>query len=78
MVTYIAKLNDLPVGYESLTLTKIPVSLTTLIEDELILALPIVVKHTDCPSHEFQMCETENNNIQNNPFHVLSSLKISK
>ncbi|KHD07119.1 hypothetical protein PN36_04790 [Candidatus Thiomargarita nelsonii] len=79
--------DDLPVGYESLTLTKIPVSLTTLIEDELILALPIVVKHTDCPSNEFsqQMRESEkseksenNNNVQNNPFHVLSSLKISK
>jgi len=71
--------DDLPVGYESLTLTKIPVSLTTLIEDELILALPIVVKHTVCPSNEFQMRESENNNnVQNNPFHVLSSLKISK
>jgi len=70
--------DDLPVGYESLTLTKIPVSLITLIEDELILALPIVAKHTVCPSNEFQMRESENNNLQNNPFHVLSSLKISK
>lgn len=69
--------DELPEGYEALTLTKTPVSLITLIEDELILALPIVAKHTVCPSNEFEMSESEleNNHLQNNPFHVLSSLK---
>lgn len=70
---------DLPTGYEVLTLTKTPVSLITLIEDELILALPLVAKHAVCPSNEYQLPETfsksEKHNFQPNPFQVLSELK---
>jgi uncharacterized protein len=69
--------NELPDGYEALTLTSTQISLITLVEDELILALPIVAKHTSCPSNEYQVAEDFNKDLayQNNPFHVLSQLK---
>ncbi len=67
--------NDLPAGYEALTLTSTPISLITLIEDELILALPIVAMHTTCPSNEYKPQNIENNTFQNNPFQILSKLK---
>jgi uncharacterized protein len=73
--------DDLPEGYDALTLTGTQISLITLIEDELILALPIVPKHSVCPPNEYQVRESEleNSNLQkNNPFQVLSTLKISK
>ena len=68
---------ELPVKYEVLTLTSTQVPLITLIEDELILALPIVVRHTVCPSNEYQLSDslTEHNIFPNNPFHILSQLK---
>jgi len=70
----------LPVGYEAITLTSTQVSLIRLVEDELILALPIVTMHKKCPSNEFQLAESllENNTYKNNPFNVLSELKIKK
>ncbi|MEK8021990.1 MAG: YceD family protein [Candidatus Parabeggiatoa sp.] len=70
--------DELPVGYEALTLTSTQVSLITLIENELILALPIVARHTTCPSNEYQLAENFNKDLtyQNNPFHVLSELKL--
>jgi uncharacterized protein len=68
---------ELPLGYETITLTSTPVSLITLIEDELILALPIVAKHTACPSNECQYVSSiaEDKTLKNNPFQVLSQLK---
>lgn len=70
--------DKLPVKYEVLTLTSTQVQLITIIEDELILALPIVAKHTVCPSNEYQLPDSlaEHNTFSNNPFHVLSQLKI--
>ncbi len=67
-----------PIGYEPIILnSSTEVSLIKLIEDELILAIPIIAKHKTCPSNEFQLDEniSENNNIINNPFQVLSTLK---
>jgi len=68
--------DDLPLGYETLTLTNTPISLPTLIEDELILALPIVVKHMVCSSNEYQLnkSQLEKSRLKNNPFQILSGL----
>jgi len=64
-------------GYEPIILNSTQVSLIKLIEDELILAMPIIAKHTTCPSNDYQLDEniSEHNNIINNPFQVLSTLK---
>lgn len=69
---------ELPADYEAYTLTSTPVLLRTLIEDELILALPIIARHEACPSNEYQLPEIlgEDLTFRNNPFHVLSKLKI--
>jgi uncharacterized protein len=40
---------DLPKGYEEIILPSAPVTLAELVEDELILALPIVAMHDFCP-----------------------------
>jgi len=63
-------------GYEALSLINSPISLITLIEDELILNLPIVARHTACPTNEYQLPgENENKSLRENPFQVLSKLK---
>jgi uncharacterized protein len=69
--------DDLPVGYEALNLTSVPVSLITLVEDELILALPIVAMHTTCPFNEYQVTDSLEKEFtnQHNPFHILAKLK---
>jgi uncharacterized protein len=65
--------DELPTGYEAITLTSTPVSLKSLIEDELILALPITAAHQACPSNEYKL-PAEDLTFRNNPFHVLSNL----
>ncbi|OQW95966.1 MAG: hypothetical protein BWK79_00545 [Beggiatoa sp. IS2] len=45
--------DDLPSGYEEITLPATPIPLAEWVEDELILALPIVAMHDQCPSHEY-------------------------
>lgn len=70
--------DDESAGYEPIILNDTKVSLVKLIEDELILAVPIMAKHTTCPSNDYQLLDdniSENNNIINNPFQVLSTLK---
>ena len=69
--------DDELIGYEPIILNSTQVSLVKLIEDELILAIPIIAKHTICPSNDYQLDEniSENNKIRNNPFQVLSKLK---
>lgn len=62
-------------GYEVITLDKPQVSLLNLIEDEIILALPIVAKHDICITNEYQLPEKIANNIASNPFQVLLKLK---
>jgi uncharacterized protein len=62
-------------GYEVITLNRPLVSLSSLIEDEIILALPIVAKHDIC-SNEYQLPEeTMVNNAVSNPFQILLKLK---
>jgi len=63
---------ELPEDFEALTLTSIPISLLSLIEDELILALPIVVKHPACQVvNEYP----QGNGEQYHPFQALSQWK---
>lgn len=68
---------DITSAHEVLTLTATPVSLATLVEDELLLALPIVPKHAVCPSNDYQLSESfeEDSAEHYNPFQVLSKLK---
>lgn len=68
---------ELPADYEAITLVKTPLLLKTLIEDELILALPIIARHEVCPSNEYQLPENLDQDLscRNNPFQVLSKLK---
>jgi uncharacterized protein len=66
---------ELPAGYEAIILTNNPLQLIALVEDELILALPIIAKHDKCSSLEYQLPENINENVKNNPFHVLAALK---
>jgi len=65
----------LPTGYEAITWTGASIQLMALIEDELILALPIIAKHDKCPSNEYKLSENINDNFQHNPFHILGTLK---
>ena len=71
----------IPPDYESIILPNKPVSLSTLIENELILAIPIVARHEICPSNEFQIkndFQTQDDDTTEpkiNPFSVLEKLK---
>lgn len=75
----------LPENYEPLVVTEEETSIVSLLEDELILALPIVAMHKieDCPQgdaytkdmdHEKE-AEKDANAIRENPFAVLAQLK---
>jgi len=77
IITKNGKEDELPKDYEILSLTNTPVSLVTIIEDELILALPIVALHEKCPTNEYQLPDSFSldNTFQNNPFRVLEILK---
>ena len=66
---------ELPTGYEVLTLSKPRISLLNLIEDEIILALPIVAKHDICITNEYQLPETIVHDVASNPFQILLKLK---
>lgn len=62
--------------YEIITLNRPRVSLLSLIEDEIILALPIVAKHDICIANEYQLPEEiMSNNMVSNPFQVLLKLQ---
>jgi len=77
IITKDEKEDEIPAGYEAFTLTSTQVSLITLIEDELILALPIVAIHEKCPSNEYQLPNSSapDNTFRNNPFLILAKLK---
>lgn len=68
---------DLPEGFEVLTLTGNPIPLLTLVEDELILALPIVIRHSTCSFNEYQVTDTvAQDPVESyHPFQVLSQWK---
>ncbi|WP_353571178.1 YceD family protein [Candidatus Albibeggiatoa sp. nov. BB20] len=68
--------NDLPGGYDALELEHNPIQLISLVEDELILALPIIANHDVCPKNEYQQAEQwEEFREHSNPFSVLKNLK---
>ncbi len=73
----LAEKEDIPFGYEILVLTSHhPVPLIKLIEDELVLALPIVAKHSTCPHNEYELDDKTSTEAQKyNPFQVLNQLK---
>lgn len=69
------QLDELPDGYEPLQITGEPISVSDLIEDEVLLAIPPVPTHADT-----QHCETGYRNqtppdSRQNPFAVLEKLK---
>ncbi|MCK5719187.1 MAG: DUF177 domain-containing protein [Thiomargarita sp.] len=71
-----SKNNELPSDYETIMMTDTPISLFNLVEDELILSLPITVTHEICTSNKYQITTKSKPIIQqNNPFQVLSQLK---
>ena len=76
LITF-AEEEDVPLGYEMLILTNHqPISLIQLVEDELVLALPIVPKHDTCPYNEYALDDTTPVEKEKyNPFHVLNQLK---
>jgi uncharacterized protein len=61
---------DLPPGYEEIALSP-TVPLVELVEDELILALPIVALHDQCSDHEYSLPNTEFSDLTDNPFKTL-------
>lgn len=65
----------LPPGYEALVLTKTPVSLKTLIEDEIILALPIAAMHDVCQTNDYCLTVQEEEAGNDNPFQILKNYK---
>ncbi len=75
IITKNEKENDLPKDYEIFTLTSTQISLITLIEDELILTLPIVAMHKKCSVNEQQLPNSIDDTFQDNPFRILEKLK---
>ncbi|HHB92461.1 MAG TPA: hypothetical protein ENK59_04515 [Thioploca sp.] len=74
-----SKYEKIPPNFESIILPNKPVSLFMLIENELILALPIVAKHEVCPTNEFQLKDEQTDDFieqDENPFNVLAKLKV--
>lgn len=68
--------DDLPDGYEALELEHNPIQLISLVEDELILALPIIATHDVCPDNQYQQAESwDEFRDEHNPFSVLKNLK---
>lgn len=68
----------IPEGFEPLILEQMPVSLLSLVEDELILALPIIAKHEHCPANEYVLADEDTlapEEKRPNPFAVLAALK---
>ncbi|OUD12473.1 YceD family protein [Thioflexithrix psekupsensis] len=75
--------DQVPDEFEALLLTQMPVSLLSLVEDELVLALPIIPKHDQCPNNLNVIADEtvhvdpadEPVAIKPNPFAVLATLK---
>lgn len=68
----------LPAGYEPLVLDDKTIALSTIVEDELILALPVVVIHPEgaCSvSYEINSDEDAEAGDKPNPFAVLANIK---
>jgi uncharacterized protein len=71
------QVNDLPDSYDPLVIDAQSLSLTTVIEDELLLALPIVAKHqeTECVSSVTSETGDSYTDEKPNPFAELAQLK---
>lgn len=71
-----AEMNELPAQYEPLVVDTIRLSLLTVVEDELLLALPIVALHDTAECFAGERDSTEDGQDQvTNPFAVLAGLK---
>jgi len=82
-----AEMERLPEGYEVTLIENMPMMLSDIIEDEILLALPPIPKHLDdsCSSEiakgwsSEQTNETNTENVKrDNPFDVLAGLKTDK
>lgn len=67
---------EVPDNYEALILTNPETSLYNLIEDELLLALPIVSYHTDCSSNQYKILKPDPEDLKENPFKILENLNL--
>lgn len=69
--------DSIPADCEALVITKVPVSLVTLIEDEIILALPIATLHRACPASDYGLPSGDEEGMDqySNPFKILKMLK---
>lgn len=74
-----ADAEELPEGYEPLVVAPEPMTLIDIVEDELLLALPIVAMHEDSQCHTEWIQEDEvvssSDTTKENPFAVLADLK---
>ncbi|MCK5876470.1 MAG: DUF177 domain-containing protein [Candidatus Marithrix sp.] len=66
---------ELSPDYEAIILPDEPVSLLALIENELILAMPLVARHEKCPENQFQLQNKIVDEQDENPFDILATLK---
>ena len=87
-----AEMESLPEGYEGCLINEVPVMLSDIIEDEILLALPVVPKHpvNKCPAEDVNRARVEQWNSQQavieenedvekeNPFNILAGLKVDK
>lgn len=69
--------NHLLPNFELLSLNTVPILLSALVEDELILALPLVAMHEQCspPQYDSQVSEIDFIEERYYPFQMLSKLK---
>jgi len=66
--------NLLP-NFEVLNIEHLPILLSALVEDELILALPLVAMHEHCSPIPYPSLKEESVDEKYNPFQILSTLK---
>lgn len=70
-----AEEDNLPDDVDALTLHATTVPLQELVENELILVIPLVPKHDVCPQNDYTLAEKEADDP--NPFAILKNLKKS-
>lgn len=70
------EITEITADYEILELETETIALATLVEDELILNLPIVAYHEICPDNNYQLTESwQEFQQQHHPFRILHNLK---
>ncbi len=82
-VTKESRLEQVPSIYEAVLLDSEEISLVELLEDELILMLPIMAYHDSCEAYQYRTdeelkAEEEGDLKPENPFDVLKQLKSNK